>query len=803
MKISIIIPAWNVEKYIVKCIDSCLRLRGADIDIIVINDGSTDNTLKKISDNFGNLTNLKVYTTENHGLSAARNYGIKKATGDYIIFLDADDWLRTDLNHLIGNEAVFDNLDVLFFCCQMIDEMDEYRLYPNKPFPVDFGIYTGEDIFRISSDKYAGSGFFHFAWLGVYKRSFLLENNISFLDGVVYEDYDFWFKVLRNANRIRYSYRICYAYRLRNASITHVGFSQRVLDSIFKTIHSVLNVDNATDAYLACAAAKMELLTIYGEMRTSTKTAEYLTQKIFDRGIEEKQNLFDLIDKKYPETSQDWIRIKYRLLSHVVFCFGIYNEEMLKRLHNLYGKMKCELTAEMKKWSLSDNTKRVGFYGYDDQDDIVANTYIELFGDIKADCVYIDDSIKSHRLKHYNRDIINVNDIVKENVDEVIICSNSLFDGMQQRLEKMHLNVKVFSPYQDSKMSLMWVVCGNYTEIYRRMRATEGKKRIILLETPEYPNVGDHLIAVSEKAFLHKYFPEYEIIEITNDEYSFYKCRLKRIIKRNDILIITGGGFFGGMWRQFHYDQALDIISGYPENAVFVMPQSVYFEDTFEGDNYKQRTIDAFDRKHLKVVVRERFSYEELFGIGVDSKDIYQCPDIALYWKFNKTIDRKESIGIFFRYDKESVMEKKEREKIETILVYSGLELVHSSMQYGCEKIYKQERELTVAEKLEEIAGYRVVITDQLHCMISCAITGTPCIAFNNISRKLEGVFEYLEWYPYIRFLPDSKYFQDTLDELIRIDTSKMARPDFSQEWDKLAEFLKKVLTSNMDDCMA
>ncbi|WP_044916098.1 polysaccharide pyruvyl transferase family protein [Oribacterium sp. FC2011] len=791
MRISIIIPAWNVEKYIVKCIDSCLRIKGAEIEIVIVNDGSTDSTLRKINENFGELNNLKVYTTENHGLSAARNYGIKMAEGDYIIFLDADDWLRTDLNQLISNETIFDNLDVLFFCCQMIDEMDENRLYPNKSFPVDFGIYSGEDIFKISRDRYAGSGFFHFAWLGVYKRSFLLENNISFLEGIVYEDYDFWFKVLRNANRIRYSYRICYAYRLRNASITHVGFSERVLDSIFKTMNSVLNVENASDAYLACAAAKLELLTIYGEMRTSTKNAEYLTQKIYEKGIEEKQKLFKLIERKYPEKDQDWIRIKYRILSHVVFCFGIYDEEMLGRLWNIYEKMNQNLIGEMKKWGLSDGTKRVGFYGHDLQDDIVANTYTELLGDIKADCVYIDDSVKSHRLKHYNRDIININDIEKEHIDEVIVCSNYLLEEMQNRLEEMHPRVKVVSPYFDSRISLLWVVCGNYTEIFKKMQATDGKKRILLFETPEYPNVGDHLIAVSEKQFLHTYFPKHEIIEITNDEYSFYKCRLKRIIRKSDILIITGGGFFGGMWRQFHYDQALDIISGYPDNEVFVMPQSVYFEKTEEGEKYIQRTKIAFDRKHLKVVCREHFSYEELRRIGVDRNAIYQCPDIAFYWKFNKKIDRKESIGMFFRYDKESVMEKKEREKIETVLVYSGLELIHSSMQYGCEKIYKQERELTVEEKLEEIAGYRVVITDQLHCMISCAITRTPCIAFNNISRKLEGVYEYLKDYPYIKFLSDSNHLQDILDELIRLDTSEMSRPDFSQDWDKLAEFLK------------
>ncbi len=790
MKISIVIPAWNVENYIVKCVESCLRLRGAEIEIIIINDGSTDNTLNVVNTNFHNVDNLRVYTTENRGLSAARNYGIKMATGDYIMFLDADDWLRTDINQLLSNESIFDNLDVLFFCCQMIDETDENRLYPQKQFPVDFEVYSGEEIFKISRERYAGAGFFHFAWLGVYRRTFLLGNNITFFEGIVYEDYDFWFKVMKCAKRLRYSYRICYAYRLRNGSITHVGFSENILYSIYKTIHSILDKTDLTDDYLACAAAKIELLIIWAEMRTSTDRPDYMEEKIYNRGIEEKKELISLIDKKYGEDNQELVKIKYRLISHLVFCFGIYDDDLQKYLKNMYNKLITEITNYMSLWNLKDEKKRIGFYGYDVQADVIANTYTELLGGIKSEVVYIDESIKSNRLKHYNRNIINIGDLGKEEIDEVIICSNNSTEKIKNRIESAYPHVRVYSPYIKSKFSLMWVVCGNYMEIFEKMQATENKKRILLLETPEYANVGDHLIAVSEIEFLHKYFPEYEVIEITNEEYAFYKCRLKRIIRKSDILVITGGGFFGGMWRQFHYDQALDIIAGYPENKIIVMPQSVYFEKTQEGEEYRKRTIDVFDRDNLSVVCREHFSVSALTSIGINNKNIYQSHDIALYWKYEKPIQRSESIGIFLRSDKESIIEKSEREKIDRVLVYSGLELIHSSMQYRCERIFKQERKRVVDEKLEEIASYKLVVTDQLHCMISCAITRTPCIAFNNISRKLEGVYEYLRDYKFIKFLPNTEYFQETLDELIRTDTSELIGNDFSEEWDNLASYM-------------
>ena len=791
MKISIIIPAWNVEQYIVKCIESCLRLKGADTELIVVNDGSTDNTLGVINENFHNLKNLRIYSTENRGLSAARNYGMKKATGDYVIFLDADDWLRTDINHIFENSELFnDDLDVLFFCCQMIDEMDERRLYPNKPFPVDTNrVYTGEEIFKLSRDRYAASGFLHFAWLGIYNKDFLTRKDIRFIENIVYEDYAFWFDVMRSAQKIRYSGNICYAYRLRNGSITHVGFSERVIDSIFKTMINALAAENASDEYLACVGANLELMTIYAEMRTSTKNADYLKPGIFESTLAKKLEIVKLVDKKYPEYNHDWIKIKYRLLSHIVFCFGIYDEGMLTRLSGLREKLVSQLEERMDGSRLLTGEGKIGLYGHGSQPDVTINTYVELFGETGASCVYVDSTAKSHEKKHYNRDVINVCDLKKEGVDEVIICTNYHEESMRNTMEKLHPDIEVYSPYKDARTSLMWVICGNYVEIFKRFKETEGKKRIILLETPEYPNVGDQLIAISEKEFLRKYFSEYEIIDITNDEYAFYKCRLKIVIQKEDILAITGGGFFGGLWRQFHYDQALDIISGYPDNEVWVFPQSVFFEDTEEGEKYKQFTITDFERSHLKVVCREKFSYGVLLDIVTDIKSVYQCPDIALYHKFEKRIPRQESIGIFFRFDKEAVIEKRDRYYIDTVLVYSGLELIHSSMQYECE-IHKQERNLVVEEKLEEIAGYRLVVTDTLHCMISCAITGTPCIAFNNLSRKLEGVYDYLKDLYYIRFLYDVSEFEDTLNELIRLNTNDIEKPDFTGEWDRLADYL-------------
>ena len=95
MKLSIIIPAYNTEKYIKQCIDSVINIWNIENEIIVVNDGSTDRTKDILKEYTENNDRIKVITQENQGASAARNTGIKASTGDYIYFLDSDDWIDT------------------------------------------------------------------------------------------------------------------------------------------------------------------------------------------------------------------------------------------------------------------------------------------------------------------------------------------------------------------------------------------------------------------------------------------------------------------------------------------------------------------------------------------------------------------------------------------------------------------------------------------------------------------------------------------------------------------------------------
>ncbi len=212
MKLSIIIPAYNVEQYIVKCLESCSNqdVDKNDYEVIVINDGSTDNSLvfaEKVSESY---PNIKIFSQQNMGLSAARNKGIEEATGDYIWFVDSDDWIEENCLCDIWN--YFDkNLDLLQI---------QYRLTYDNQSSVD-GNKCIIDGIKDGQTLTLSGGIETPAPFTIYKRSFLLENNLKFKSGIYHEDCEFKPRALLLANRVSSTPVICYNYYQRiSGSIT-------------------------------------------------------------------------------------------------------------------------------------------------------------------------------------------------------------------------------------------------------------------------------------------------------------------------------------------------------------------------------------------------------------------------------------------------------------------------------------------------------------------------------------------------------------------------------------------------------
>ena len=131
-KVSVIVPVYNVEGYLEKCLESLVRQSLKDIEIIVVNDGATDNSLKiakKYEEKYSNI--LKVYSKRNGGLSDARNFGLKYAKGKYVAFVDSDDYVKNDMFLKLYNFAVKNDLDVVVSDTIIKTDSSEYVLKSN------------------------------------------------------------------------------------------------------------------------------------------------------------------------------------------------------------------------------------------------------------------------------------------------------------------------------------------------------------------------------------------------------------------------------------------------------------------------------------------------------------------------------------------------------------------------------------------------------------------------------------------------------------------------------------------------
>ncbi|NME82447.1 glycosyltransferase [Clostridium sp. SM-530-WT-3G] len=222
--ISIIVPVYNVENYLGKCIDSIINQSFYDIEIILIDDGSTDNS-GKICDQYKLKDNrIKVIHKINGGLSSARNCGLDIAKGEYIGFVDSDDYIDKYMYEKMINNLKENNSDIVI--CDMNYYLNGTDISNNKF--RDFGVLNREDTLL----KYLNHSYFKsHAQNKLYKK--YLFNNLRFPEGKLFEDVATFYKVIGNSNRISFVNEKLYYYNQGNGnSITKKKFNLKNLDLI-------------------------------------------------------------------------------------------------------------------------------------------------------------------------------------------------------------------------------------------------------------------------------------------------------------------------------------------------------------------------------------------------------------------------------------------------------------------------------------------------------------------------------------------------------------------------------------------
>lgn len=306
MKLSIIIPVYNTEKYVAGCLDSVIDPSLSDYEIIVVNDGSTDQSavvLQHYSDRFPGL--VRVVQTENGGLGHARNIGISLASGSYFLFVDSDDRLAEHaLSEMLS--CLDSGFDVLVF--------DFCRVFEN-----------GKPVQRISGSDRAGvfsfSGYPEILFSPInacnklWKRSLFIEHSISFPDRLWFEDLATVPLLYLKSEKIRYESKAWYLYLQRQGSITNSSaiYRNREMMTVLDRVFSYYRENGAFDEY----CMYLEYLAFYHEFLTAIVRVNKT-----DPGSDLQILLRDHFLSTFPDCRQNpFIRklpAKYRLLKRLI-----------------------------------------------------------------------------------------------------------------------------------------------------------------------------------------------------------------------------------------------------------------------------------------------------------------------------------------------------------------------------------------------------------------------------------------------------------------------------------------------------
>lgn len=223
-KVSIIVPVYNGEKYLEKCLDSLINQTLDDIEIICVNDGSKDNSADILKKYFDKDKRIKIITKENEGLSAARNDGLKVASGEYIGYVDSDDWVDVDFYKKLYCAAIKYNSEI---ACANIMRTGKNIEKPKLK-------YDKENFYTDNKSKLnaADVPFQNYVWNKIYNRKSLINTNIQFIKGKAYEDIPWSIQVISRLKGLVTVPNVNYYYRRTKSSIRSSKRKQNYLDCI-------------------------------------------------------------------------------------------------------------------------------------------------------------------------------------------------------------------------------------------------------------------------------------------------------------------------------------------------------------------------------------------------------------------------------------------------------------------------------------------------------------------------------------------------------------------------------------------
>lgn len=655
-KVSIIVPVYNVEKYLTHCLDTLRNQSYRNIEIILVDDGSTDRS-GAICDQYQQVdSRIRVIHKENGGLSSARNAGIQIATGEYFSFVDSDDWVSVYMIETLLDAVVETNSDIAvcgFFCVKendiSPDAMDGTIRVMNKETAV-------EELINWKIRDYA--------WNKLYARK--LFNDILYPVGHNYEDMFTTYRLFLKSNQIVQIPDILYYYRIRSGSIANEARQEKLLKN------------------------KLDALQAYSE-----------------------------------------------------------------RIHNI----SCVIPKLRR---------------------LVVEKFFQRFIDymLYIDCIYKGDQIISHKYRKKVMELGKKYISQTSGIDKrlyiktlIILYTDNIFFVFYNKIKTiLHLFPE---PVKSVKGKIKNTIRG-----FRKRKCTIQLPKqpcAFLIGTPEHDNLGDHAIAYATERMLVKLFGN-RIIEITEEQYLSNHRRIKKMVRKKDLILIQGGGNWGNTYKYIAKIHRL-ILKELKKQQIIVMPQTVYYTPDAIGEKNKKK--DGILLKKCNKIIffcREKKSLC-FFQKEFREIDCNFTPDLVLSLNMVTNVKRK---GCLFciRNDLESALSAMDKIVLLNTLEREGFRVTVTDTSNGI-RVNPEQREKALQAKWKQFQQAELVLTDRLHGLIFSYITGTPCIVLGNYNHKVQAAYSMISKYAKnIVFINSVQELQEALYKVTRIGAYNQLEKD-------------------------
>lgn len=319
----------------------------------------------------------------------------------------------------------------------------------------------------------------------------------------------------------------------------------------------------------------------------------------------------------------------------------------------------------------------------------------------------------------------------------------------------------------------------------------DASRRLIVVGCPDYGNLGDHAIALAQRRFIESRFGVEPVMLYGPIER--YWGALQKKVRPGDILCLQGGGNMGTLYETYE-NERLAVIDRFRENRIVAFPQTISYGESKHERAYMRHVANVYNgHPDLHLVARERMSLERMRSLFPEA-DILITPDIVLSLPAFEDVDPggREGLCLCLRSDKERRMGSDVAEALSAAAGDRFGSVFSTDTMHPDDHLSPREGEAAVRGKISELSHAQLVVTDRIHGMIFCALSGTPCIALDNSTGKVGMEYDWLRGVPYIRFAQSAEEAVSMIDGEIP-EPGRYPSEDFSLLFDSLAEVLAPI----------